>query len=63
MVRLEERIKTIIETVGTFLRRLQPEAGQAAKTALGFGRLVEPNLAHVDPSVMVASVGNDSNGR
>jgi|AntRauTorckE5430_2_1112549.scaffolds.fasta_scaffold09067_3 hypothetical protein len=37
MVRLEKRMKTIIKTGGTFLRRLQPEAGrlQRLRSALG----------------------------
>ena len=31
MTRLEERMKTIIETGGTLVRRLQPEVGQRTR--------------------------------
>jgi|GEM_PF-3177451 len=61
MTRLEERMKTIIEPGGTLVCRLQPEPGYAGKEALGFLGSVEPDLAYVDPGVMVAAIGNDGN--
>jgi len=73
MTRLEEWMKTIIETGGTLVRRLQPEVGQSVKRRWAFPavckkrrwaycRSVEPHLAHVDPGVVVATIGNDRNG-